>query len=1257
MLPPMRISTFLTCALLVAGCATVPTRPLAPAPELHAVDGTGGPEVEQLAAAFYAGAIDPAFSKQLAEVLAKYPDSSEAHEIAGYFAILQLDDDAAWEHFARAAADRKNPRAELALRELPLRSRTEGQSRATIALLRELAAQRNAQGALAAHLLAALLHERGELDAAEQANAQLGFARELQLIGAFENDEGKGFSAVYPPEKSIDLQSAVPGKLVPVSWRAVPGEQLGMVPVGSFVSPSEHAVAYLVTWVHVDAATSAQVRLTSSAPVVAWLNDALVARDEHLRHSALDNVVGATTLRPGWNKLLVKTAVKKQSWWLGVRLTDPSGGALTGLTWSSAPQATPTGAAAKAEVPPAPHDAAGAFAAARLLALTGHLDAAQQRFSALRAKLKEATVLRYFAAVACEENEQVERALDLLGAAIKSDPNPLPAFLELRAGIYRQKQLRDQAQADLERALKVQPGSRTARIALAELFANRGWQHDREETLKAALARWPDSPRLLTELAEARESRSYHAEAESLRKQALALAPGLDHVLRKLRDAAVRQQDYAAARAYAAQLQQLDPFHVGDALERAELERITDHPDRADATLTALLQQNPDLAQAHLRRALLAEDRGDEPAAVKLLAAAQDRNPDDTWLAERLDHLRPANDDATKPYVISDEALEELLAKPPPKSTDPAAQVQELLRERVTQVNADGSAKETFTIVARALNQQGRDALLYRYIGGGKSRVRKAFAVAPDGTRVEASSVSPVEVRFRSLDEGSTVVLQYVRYTQRMASISNEYFRDEDFGAFARSLDRVRWVVLTGQGRSVNVEASPAVQATVTSANGWDVRTFSREHVRAYAPEPHMAPADDVIPHVRLSTIPSWDTYVAWEKAILLESFPEDPQVDALAAKLTSGARTPAEKLEKLYAFVAQEIRYQIEYESIVAGWQPHRSSVVLERKYGDCKDKATLLIALARSQGIDLDFAVLATHRLGHPDRQITFPDFDHAIVYVPPQPGIESAHFLDPTVDALDLGNLREDDQGQSSLVLDPRKGSWRFVEIPYQAPEYQRTTHQLDVTLAPDKVLARDRMTFRGSAASEMRVALRNQRRGQQMFEGMAHWLFERGTLLDGKAPDHEDFSKPLQIELQVDASATVQHEGSHSRLKLPPLFGLADMVTLAKRETPLDLRAPWSQSAELHAVAAEGLQLLEPPAPFELQSSCFKVKRTVSGSGRELTVRDELQKTCTEVTPEQYASFRADVQKAYANLDGAVLFGPAPVKAAKLKTEKR
>ena len=335
--------------------------------------------------------------------------------------------------------------------------------------------------------------------------------------------------------------------------------------------------------------------------------------------------------------------------------------------------------------------------------------------------------------------------------------------------------------------------------------------------------------------------------------------------------------------------------------------------------------------------------------------------------------------------------------KRPSTRGDAASHVEVLLYDQATLLNTDGSSRTMHTEVMRSMSQKGRDEIVR--IGlptDGQVRVLKAFAQTPDGQRQEASSIDKTSVRFRNLEVGSTVVLQYAHYPRRGGALSDDFYSEGSFSLAGRHIDRMRWVIVAPKGKELHLDVDARVKhatSEVTAPQGTAsmVHELTREDVQALPSEPSMVPFPDVQAHVVVTTLPSWDSFIRWERAILDESFPADPGLDALATRLTQGATTPRDKLGKLFAFVAQEIRYQQEYESILAGWQPHRSSVVLERKYGDCKDKATLLIALARAVGIDLEFAVLATHRLGHPDRKVVFPKFNHAIVYVPAQRGIE--------------------------------------------------------------------------------------------------------------------------------------------------------------------------------------------------------------------------------------------------------------------------
>ena len=99
--------------------------------------------------------------------------------------------------------------------------------------------------------------------------------------------------------------------------------------------------------------------------------------------------------------------------------------------------------------------------------------------------------------------------------------------------------------------------------------------------------------------------------------------------------------------------------------------------------------------------------------------------------------------------------------------------------------------------------------------GGGQVRVLKAFAQTPDGQRQEASSVDRAWVRFRNLEVGSTVVLQYAYYPRRGGALAEDYFNDWGFSMAGRHIDRMRWVV--ADCRTTWGVRSPRRRSSVTS--------------------------------------------------------------------------------------------------------------------------------------------------------------------------------------------------------------------------------------------------------------------------------------------------------------------------------------------------------------------------------------------------------------------------------------------------------
>jgi transglutaminase-like putative cysteine protease len=115
-----------------------------------------------------------------------------------------------------------------------------------------------------------------------------------------------------------------------------------------------------------------------------------------------------------------------------------------------------------------------------------------------------------------------------------------------------------------------------------------------------------------------------------------------------------------------------------------------------------------------------------------------------------------------------------------------------------------------------------------------------------------------------------------------------------------------------------------------------------------------------------------------------------------MVEKLTATAKTDQERVEAVFYYVSQKIRYMgITPEKDRPGFEPHDVRLTFENKYGVCRDKAALLVSMLRLAGFKA-YPVLILAG-GKKDREVPDPGFNHAIVGVELTP--KEYTLMDPT------------------------------------------------------------------------------------------------------------------------------------------------------------------------------------------------------------------------------------------------------------------
>jgi transglutaminase-like putative cysteine protease len=250
----------------------------------------------------------------------------------------------------------------------------------------------------------------------------------------------------------------------------------------------------------------------------------------------------------------------------------------------------------------------------------------------------------------------------------------------------------------------------------------------------------------------------------------------------------------------------------------------------------------------------------------------------------------------------------------------------------------------------------------------------------------------------------------------------------------------------------------------------WEMRD-----IPALRPETGMPPGLAEIPSLLFSPvgIASWDAVADWYQHLAGNRMRPDRAITQTVDSMLSGVQKPLEKLHVIFEFVRDKVRY-LSIEIGIGGYQPHPASQVFSHLYGDCKDMATLIIAMAEAAGIDADPVLISTWQNGQMDTSIVSPaQFNHAIAVAPLPDG--TTVWMDPTDKQTAFGELPWYDQNRLVLVVDDSSKA-QLIRTPETGQENQ-SIREWDLTIDDSGRWAGSvSMRFIGTLARNLRLLLR-------------------------------------------------------------------------------------------------------------------------------------------------------------------------------------
>lgn len=478
------------------------------------------------------------------------------------------------------------------------------------------------------------------------------------------------------------------------------------------------------------------------------------------------------------------------------------------------------------------------------------------------------------------------------------------------------------------------------------------------------------------------------------------------------------------------------------------------------------------------------------------------------------------------------------------------------------------------------------------------------------------------------------------------------------------------------------------VSSQTPLADGGILHAFTATNSPQVFPEPDMPPLYTQVQHLRVSTATDWPEISRWYWDLCAPHLAKTnaamvAKVEELRSKChEQGARerkgteqgapacgglSPSDLslLRAIFKFVSQEVRYMgLTMEDTSPGYAPHDVDVTFDNRYGVCRDKAGLLVAMLRLAGFKAFPVLINVGAKLDPD--VPQPFFNHAIVAVEGNaqtPKHPNYILMDPTNEnAKDLFPAYESDK--SYLVCRPEGDGLRLSPTP--SPAHNALTAETKGVLSRDGSLVLESdVRFGGVNDTVYRPALVRMTGDDRVkfFERAVRRLAPGAELIrcEVEPTDMRDTETPVRVRLAARLPEMLLRGETCDRLDVPFVtktlgfvnFLLAGNTSLEQRKFPLvlDSTAALDECLEIDLAGVVGApQDLPPP---ETIAGGYSYERAFAVSNGVLYARRKLAVAQVEFAPSDYGDLREAIKRVEATERRQPVFAVDPLADADIR----
>lgn len=451
--------------------------------------------------------------------------------------------------------------------------------------------------------------------------------------------------------------------------------------------------------------------------------------------------------------------------------------------------------------------------------------------------------------------------------------------------------------------------------------------------------------------------------------------------------------------------------------------------------------------------------------------------------------------------------------------------------------------------------------------------------------------------------------------------------------------------------RAINDEDAPApISGELPGSLRWERRDFvipsiAGERPPGFLATPRGFSVRNIAPN-NPASIETWLDLARLAAGVVEPRLVIPPEVKAKAEALVAGKANRWERVRALAEFVQKEITYLavILDKDYLAGYRPHACGEVLQNRFGDCKDKAGLFVAMLRAIGDEGELVLVAA---GNP--KAIRPDwpsarFNHVIAGLPADNTVPASWpvvdagplgklvLFDATDPNTPLGLLSAGDQGGYGLVASTKSNG--LIKLPVAPAELNSVETRVQARLdAAGNMTANVEEVATGGlgvALYAARATLRNER----FTPVLEKRLRDTVSFLEGlQWKDTWDKTEARwRIEYGFKAPRYARRTGGSLMLINPPaLSAKAQMVQWRTGQGGVVWRAPATTRKLVRLTLPEGATVEEMPTESVLRLQYATAHVRYRREGQDIVYDYQLVEKGGFLDQRDYESYRLSLQR--------------------------